>query len=159
MQKSLANDTSPFECSTRRKFGCHARLHIKDGRIIKIFRRHYHASSVNECESFAAVNSMKSRAEMCTSEETEQVLQNGLSDIPEDMLSYVPTTHNLKRSIRRHRAKNFTPYISPTSTQDHEIPVEMRKNISCDIFLLYDSGPSRNRILFFGTTASLSIRC
>lgn len=157
MQKSLANDTSSFECSTRRKFGCHARLHIKDGRIIKILGKHEHAYPVNECESVAAVNSMKSRAQICTSETTEQVLQNGLSDISEDVLSYLPTTHNLKRRIRRHRAKKITPYINPTSTQDLEIPEEMRKTISGDNFLLYDSGPSRNRILFFGTTTSLSI--
>ena len=146
MQNSLANSTSLFECSTRRKFGCHARLHIRDARIITVLGKHEHASHVwmYECESVAAVDSMKSRAQICTSETTEQVLQNGLCDIPEDVLSYLPTTHNLKRRIRRHRAKKITQYINHTNTQDLEIPVELRKTISGDNFLVYDSGPSRN---------------
>ena len=105
LQKSSANDTSSFESSTRREFGCHARLHIKEGRIIRILGKQEHASPVNYCESVAAVNSMKSTAQKSTSEPTEQGLHNGLSDIPEDVFSYLPTTHNLIISIRRHRAK------------------------------------------------------
>lgn len=67
----------------------------------------------------------------------------------------MPSTKAMLQSVKRERRDNDLPK-NATSLIDLEIP-ESYKSIDGTPFLLYDSGPGRNRILIFSTQRNLEL--
>ena len=63
----------------------------------------------------------------------------------------LPKLDSLKRTIQRQRQRVLAAPAQPLNLLELEIPMEYRSTAKGDIFLLYDSGPSPERILTFGT--------
>jgi hypothetical protein len=67
----------------------------------------------------------------------------------------------MKRTIQRARQQNNLPLANPTSLTELELPERYTQTINGHPFLLYDSGPSNDRILLFSTQRNLDLmaRC
>jgi hypothetical protein len=73
----------------------------------------------------------------------------------------LPSTSSIKRTIQRTRQREGRAPPTPTNLRDLVIPDEFTKLLSGERFLLFDSGPSDDRILIFSTQRNLQllVRC
>lgn len=73
----------------------------------------------------------------------------------------MPSTSSIKRTIQRTRQREGRAPPTPTNLRDLVIPDEFTKLLSGERFLLFDSGPSDDRILIFSTQRNLQllVRC
>ena len=63
----------------------------------------------------------------------------------------------MKRTVRRERQAIDAAPVQPDSLQELVIPPEYQTTAKGDNFLLYDSGPSAQRILIFGTLCNVEM--
>jgi hypothetical protein len=73
----------------------------------------------------------------------------------------LPSVPLIKRTIQRARQQNNLPLTNPTSLTELDLPERYTQTIIGHPFLLYDIGPSNDRILLFSTQRNLDLmaRC
>lgn len=158
---SSCGTTKFWRCE--RKSECKARIHTRDGIVIKTVNEHIHDSSAAKVEAAKVVTQIKRRAES-TLETTSQVLNECISagnGIPRSVQAVLPRQAALKKTIRRKRNEISAAPASPVSLEQLIIP-DQYKTFKCndgfeDTFLLADSGPTPNRILIFGRKNNLKV--
>ena len=129
------------------------RVHVKDGKVIKMVRDHFHApcgTSVNVAKVVAAVKRTAAQRELHTS----TVVNMAMAGTSEAVQALAPVNRNLKQTVYRVRKKLSPDLPSPSDLAGLVIPEQFRfykYNITQkEPYLLSDSGPTEKRILIFG---------
>lgn len=146
-----------------RKDECKARIHTRDGIILKTINNHSHDSSAAKIEAAKVITLIKQRAE-ATLEATSQVLTECVtagSVISCGAQAALPRQEALKKMIRRKRNEISAVPPSPLSLEHLEIP-EGYTTYKCshgseETFLQADSGRTPQRILIFGRKNNLKV--
>lgn len=151
-KKSTSDSSITFwRCENKKE--CKGRVHVKDGKVIKMVRDHFHApcgTSVNVAKVVAAVKRTAAQRELHTS----TVVNMAMAGTSEAVQALAPVNRNLKQTVYRVR-KKLSPHLpSPSDLAGLVIPEQFRfykYNITQkEPYLLSDSGPTEKRILIFG---------
>lgn len=73
------------------------------------------------------------------------------SDITQETAAQLPRVNAMKRTIRNIRLRNDCGPALPVSRKNIVVPEEYSKTSQGKNFILFDSGPTDDRMLIFGT--------
>lgn len=138
--------TKFWRCEKRRQ--CKARVHVKDGEIIKFVNVHSHAADAAQVEKQQTITKLKSRA-VETKEDTNQVITECLGNLTQACQGVMPTHGALRKLVRRKRKQVKAYPANPTNLEDLVIDGDFR-TYELENFLLGDSGDASCRIIIFG---------
>lgn len=133
---------------------CKARLHTKNGEVIKQLNLHSHGAAAVNVEVAAVITRIKRRAEE-TVENTSQVINECLANISQASQAALPNNSALRKVIRRKRNQIHAAPLDPVTLQELILPdryklYQPQQGLN-ENFLLHDSGPQdNNRIIIFG---------
>uniref|UniRef100_A0A6P7FIM6 Uncharacterized protein LOC114330578 n=1 Tax=Diabrotica virgifera virgifera TaxID=50390 RepID=A0A6P7FIM6_DIAVI len=132
---------------------CKARIHTKNGEIIKKVSLHSHDASVVDIEVAQIVTTIKRRAED-TMEGTIQVVNECLNNTSQASQARLPNNCALRKTNRRKRNEIQAAPPNPANLEGWRIPKHYRTYEVSDgmeeNFLLADNGEGPDRILIFG---------
>ncbi|XP_068211896.1 uncharacterized protein, partial [Palaemon carinicauda] len=139
-----------------KKFKCSARAITIDDNIEKESGDHNHAGDGAKVE--AARVQEKVREDALNSRDTPHYIVSCASmGVSGAVALKLPSISNIKRNIRNIRAKkNYVPAL-PDCQEDLIIPEDFTKTHKGELFLMYDSGPTNDRILIFSTQRNLDL--
>ncbi|XP_053144809.1 uncharacterized protein LOC128342022 isoform X2 [Hemicordylus capensis] len=139
---------------------CKARIHTRNGEVIKEINEHSHFPSAANVEVARFVTGIKRRAEE-TVEDTTEVIHSCLSKVSSAVHAVIPRTAALRKTIRRRRNQLEAAPLDPVSLDDLLLPEEYKTYSPTtgvqETFLLGDIGEGSRRILIFGRTSWLQI--
>lgn len=146
-----------WKCESSRSFKCKGRVHtdLDHSMLLSEPTEHNHPASAVNAEVRLFREKIKSRA-VNTTESTQNIIDNCLSDATDQMVARLPNFKHVKRTIQRQRVVNNLPKI-PHDRNFSEVPESLRKTIRGEPFLQFDSGPGNQRILIFASNEQLSI--
>ena len=139
-----------------------ARLHIRDGRVIRRINRHTHPGDASKVEVLQALSILRDRS-INTMEQTAQVVATSIENLSQAGKGALPSVRNFKGIVQWKRVVVAAGPPNPQNLGDLVIPQEItryeREPEVFENFLLYDSGPGArdNRILIFATQRNLDI--
>ena len=138
--------TEFWRCEKR--WQCKARVHVKDGEIVKFINVHSHAADAAQVEEQETITKLKSRAAE-TVEETTQVINECVGNLTKACQGVMPT-HGALRKLGRRKRKEVRAYpANPTNLEDLVIDGDFRTYES-ENFLLGNSGDASCRIIILG---------
>ena len=153
--KSVSNKIY-WKCEMSKKRKCSARVITVDDSIVKQSGSHNHAGDASGIEAAKVMEKVKEHA--ANSRDTPQYIVSCASaDVSCAAAVKLPTVDNMKRTIRNTRARKNVGHALPNSSLDLDIPEEFATTNKVDSFLIYDSGPTNDRILIFATQKNLDI--
>ena len=155
-KRKLANGVISFQCVLRSNSQCKASVKVKNCQILERINDHTHAPDPSAVQRIIAIQKMKERA-LTTHESPQEIISRASELFGSEMAFNLPNIDNLKRKIRKCRERTRKPIPLPSTVEDLVIPEEFRLTKAGENFVLYDSGPSAERIVIFGTETNLSI--
>jgi hypothetical protein len=159
------NDETVKFWRCERKQMCKARIHTRDGEVIRKVNVHTHDSSAIDVEVAQVVTKMKRRAEE-TNEGTVVVINECLRNTSQACHGRLPNIGAMRKLIRRKRNEIQAAPPNPTTLEELVIPESYSLYTVQDgvqeNFLLADDGEGLHRILIFGrivAATSAGVRC
>jgi len=135
--------TEFWRCEKR--WQCKARVHVKDGEIVKFINVHLHAADAAQVEKEETITKLKSRAAE-TVEATNEVINECVGNLTQACQGVMPTHGALRKLVQRKR-KEVTSYpAKPTNLEDLVID-GVFQTYESEHFLL---GDASCRIIIFG---------
>lgn len=119
-----------------------------------VTKAHTHSGDGTIVGRAVAMKTLKRKAEESL-DRGRNVISKLNENVSVTVAASLPKSKSMVQTIRRVRVNNDIP-AAPTTLIDLIIPENM-KNIGDVPFLLYDSGPSANRILIFSTQRNLEL--
>ena len=159
-ENSKDGETQFWKCDVRGS--CKARLHIKNGRVVKRVNQHTHPGDATKIEVMEALTVLRDRA-VNTLDQTAQVVSASLRNLSQAGQGALPAMYSLKRTVQRKRVALVAAPANPLSLEDLVIPEDFSRYAlepdQYEQFLLYDSGreSGRDRMLIFSTRQNLDI--
>ena len=159
-KNSKDGETQFWKCDVRGS--CKARLHIKNGRVVKRINQHTHPGDATKIEVMEALTVLRDRA-VNTLDQTAQVVSASLRNLSQAGQGALPAMYSLKRTVQRKRVALVAAPANPLSLEDLVIPEDFSRYAlepdQYEQFLLYDSGreSGRDRMLIFSTRMNLDI--
>ena len=141
---------------------CKARLHIRNGQVVRRINTHTHPGDASKIEVLQALTILRNRAAN-TIEQTAQVVATSIENLSQAGKGALPSMKNLKRRVQRKRVLVAAGPANPQNLVDLVIPQQFtryeREPGVFEDFLLHDSGPGagEDRILIFSTRRNLDI--
>lgn len=135
---------------------CKARIHVRNSKAVKFVGDHNHAPNGQRKLVLDTCAQIKLQA-ATTSETTQQIIMDATGDLRPVTIAQMPEERCLKRCIQRTRREIQNIPVEPANLQDLIIPLEYTKFDDGTLFLLYDSGPGKDRICVFGTQQNLEL--
>lgn len=137
---------------------CKARIHVKNGVIIKKINEHSHDSVAAKIESDRVVCQIKKRA-IESVESTSQVINECTTNLSVAAQGVLPNMPALKKHVRRQRLQGRCVPPTPATLEELVIPEVYKfyapEESVTEQFLLWDSGSSNQRVLIFGRQRNL----
>jgi hypothetical protein len=133
---------------------CVGRCHTVENRVIKFTDNHNHIQDQADIEKRKVIQNLKNAA-LSTQNTTTRILADSLILNP-SVSSKLPKLKSLKRTIQRQREISNKAPGNPENLRELIIPLEFTLTLKNEEFLLFDSGPSDNRILIFSTKFNLN---
>lgn len=149
------NGVQYWKCTEYRKAKCTGRLNVMDGHIIKS-SDHNHVPDQAKLQTRVVLNKIKERAQL-TKESTHQIVAESTTSLSSAVCGQLPSIKLIKRTIQRTRHHSDNPLPNPINLAELVIPEKLTRTINHMPFLLYDSGPSHDRILLFSTQRNLDL--
>ena len=152
--------TEFWKCDVRGT--CKARLHIRDGQVVRRVNRHTHPEDASKIEVLQALSVLRNRS-VNTLEQTAQVVATSIENLSQAGKGALPSIKNLKRRVQGKRVVAAAGPANPQNLVDLMIPQQFtryeREPGVFEDFLLHDSGPGagEDRILIFSTRRNLEI--
>ena len=146
-----------WQCIERRNLKCGARLITTSDDTPSVVKEPEHPKHQPE-PTMIDVATVKSRLkEQATSDEaTGSVVRHAYLDMDPAVLANLPTTENMKRSVRRERTKQNHHPTNPSSAADVVIPPHYTTDNAGNRFLLSDkTTPSGKRVIIYCSDSSL----
>ena len=159
-KNSKDGETQFWKCDMRGS--CKARLHIRNGLVIRRINNHTHPGDATKIEVMEALTVLRDRA-VNTLDQTAQVVAASLRNLSQAGQGALPAMYSLKRTVQRKRVAQVAGPVNPQTLDDLEIPEAFRgyapEPEQFEQFLLYDSGrdSGRDRMLIFSTRRNLAI--
>ena len=155
-QKELVNKVLSYECELRRsKSQCKAKINVKDNEVVCKVNEHTHGPDMIRIENIKTLQDMKSRGRD-TQDTPQQIISQAVEGMNESVAASLPTVSHLRRNLRQCRQRSQNSLPVPQNTEDLVIPEEYKCTKNDENFLLYDSGPIKERILIFSTEKNAS---
>jgi len=146
-----------WKCEFCRTIKCKGRIHtdVDFTTILHESDLHNHPASAASTEVRVFEDKVRSRA-INTNENTQNVIDNCLTNVSDQMVARLPNFKHIKRNIQRQRQRNDLPQI-PQDKNFTMIPTPLTITIRNDKLLQFDSGPGDNRLLIFASNDQLKI--
>ena len=135
---------------------CKARLHINGEEVVKSAGEHNHRPDGARKTVIEVVNSIKNEASTSTSTPTS-IIANKTLHVPSHIIAKLPEERYLKRTIQSIRHREIGAPVEPRNVSELVIPPNFQQLHDGTLFLLYDSGPSNDRILIFSTQNNIEL--
>jgi hypothetical protein len=135
---------------------CPGRCHTSDNEVIKFTNNHNHVPDATTVPRRKVMLDIKEKA-TTSQATTHQVLAQATVGISQAVAGQLPSTSLIKRTIQRTRQREGRAPPCPTNLRDLVIPEEFTQSSSGEPFLLFDSGPSEDRLLIFSTRRNLQL--
>nr|CAI5821208.1 unnamed protein product [Callosobruchus analis] len=145
-----------WRCDYYYKIKCNARVTTLGNSVLKKNGSHNHTADAREVEKTKFYNKMRKDA-INTQEAPHHVISTASSELSQATAAYLPKVSSLKRTIRNIRTKEEAVPALPLHRRDIVFPQEYQVTIKGEGFLLYDSGPSDDRMLVFSTRRNISL--
>ena len=145
-----------WKCEKYHKIKCKARVTTCDDEIVTEVTGHNHICDAAESEAQKIVENIRKKAKSST-EAPHALLSNELKHCSEAAACKLPKTQTLKRTIRSIRFKNNCLPPLPQCQSDLTLTSEYTKTFRGEDFLIFDSGPTNNRILIFATARNIRL--
>jgi hypothetical protein len=133
---------------------CVGRCHTVGDKVMKFTDNHNHIQDLADIAKREVIQNIKNTA-VSTQNTTARILADSLILSP-SVSSKLPKLKSLKRTIQRQRQILNKAPENPENLQELIIPQEFTITLKNEEFLLFDSGPSDNRILIFSTKFNLN---
>ncbi|XP_031338353.1 uncharacterized protein LOC116167424 [Photinus pyralis] len=145
------NSIKFWRCEKRKE--CKARVHTRNGEVLKKINDHCHDSSAVSVEVAQVVTKVKKRA-VETIEGTIQVINECMVNTTQAAQAVLPNTCSLRKLVRRKRNEVNAAPPNPLTLADLLLPddyktYKLRVNVT-ENFLLADNQDGAERILIFG---------
>lgn len=144
-----------WRCSRYKDLKCHFRLHTIANAVVKTFLEHNHPANSALVEKEEKLQELREAAH---SRESPHVIVSDLlaNSSPPGAVS-LPSKSSMKRTVQRRQEirDEENQVIRLPNSREEIMPEKFCKTIAGESFLLYDSGPTEDRILVFGTKANL----
>lgn len=157
---SQDGQTKFWRCDKRH--ACKARVHVREGIVVRRINQHTHPGSAANVEVMGAMTALRDRAAN-TQDQTARVVSFATDNLSQAAHGALPKIDNMKRTIRRQRVAVQAAPANPASLADLVIPLEYTQYEKhpgqIEDFLLYDSGPlsGDSRFLIFSTERNMDI--
>lgn len=146
-EKDLSGKTI-WKCDRWKKLNCHARIHVKENKVLKRVNSHNHAADAARCEALKVTAEIKSKA-VNTRCDSEQIIGEALANITEAVKGQMATINSLRRNIRRLRNRGKGGKVKAQSPEE-KLTEENGAFFGGEDFAIYDNGDHGNRIVIFG---------
>ena len=133
---------------------CKARMHIRGEAVVKTIGDHNHSPNSLRKEVLHLRNKIK-RSATSTNEPTTSLLIQATEEYPSAVVAQLSSESVLKRTVQQCRQKSGNSPSEPSTLVDLLLPREYRQLKDGTEFLMYDSGPTNDRILIFSTQKNL----
>lgn len=120
--------------------------------LLKKFKDHNHAPEASRSEVIQTLNTIKEKA-YSGHDQPVQIIQNVITDMPQDSSYYMPNKESLRKQIHRVRSENMP--TQPRSLQEIDIPMHLRKTMNGDRFLARNIDVDDEKMLIFCTQSNL----
>ena len=148
-------DKTIWKCIEYRTHKCPGRAHTSEGRILKS-TIHNHVPDAAEPQTKQVISNIKERAKN-TQESSHQIIADSTVGLSSSVSAKLPSVPAMKKRMQRARQQQSIPLANPNSLSELQFPEEYTQTCSGSPFLLFDSGPSNNRILLFSTQRNLEL--
>ncbi|XP_010004373.1 PREDICTED: general transcription factor II-I-like [Chaetura pelagica] len=139
---------------------CKARIHTRNGELIKMIHQHSHLPSPANVEVKKFLTGIKRRAEE-TLEGATEVINSCVSSLRSEVQAVIPKTEALRKTIQRARNQLEAAPSDPASMDCLVLPKEYKLYSPTpgvqESFLFGDFGEGCRRILVFGRASWLQI--
>ena len=127
---------------------CKSRAITNDGEVIKEPREHNHSGDAVNVEVRSFMKRVKNDAKE-TRDSPQYIISTAASQLSESAAQALPAISSIKRTIHNVRQKERTGLANPIHRREIALTNEQTKTNKGEQFLLYDSGPHDDRILYF----------
>lgn len=154
----LGSNKRIWVCQQRRQRGCKVRLHtspiMNTLSLNSVIGVHSHEPDPAKVEVKKAIRKIQHEASTSTATPA-QILANHLPSLSPAAFGKLPRSDHIKRGIRNVRCKTSGSLVVPHRREDINLPTAFTMTKSNNKFLLFDSGPSPDRIMMFATAENL----
>ncbi|CAF1284973.1 unnamed protein product [Rotaria sordida] len=153
----INNDKTYWKCEHARTMKCKGRVHTNciNTIILNETDNHNHLGSAVSSEIRIFEEKIRVRAVNCN-ETTQTIIENCLTNLPDEAVARLPNFKHIKRNIQHHRLKNDLPKIPHDKTFDR-IPDKLATTKRNNKFLQFDSGPGNDRLIIFSSADQLQL--
>jgi len=147
-------DTTYWRCSLFKNY-CDATSVTVGDHLKSETGSHNHTAEPAELEKRRRINVLKESGKN-TTDVPSQIIATATINMPKAVACIFPSIMQLTRTIQRTRRIEACAPLNPSTLADLIIPPRYTKILQNDDFLLFDSGPSADRILLYSTTENLT---
>lgn len=145
-----------WACQHKQRVKCPARVTTNGECIVKKWKDHNHCADAAEVEATRVLKDIKECAAL-TKTPGNELFKNAVETCSRAAAARLPTVDNIKRTIRNIRQRKEGGPALPASRSEIFFSGEFTTTAKGEKFLLYDSGPTENRLLIFGTRQNLML--
>lgn len=147
-------DINIWVCVKKRWEKCSAIIHTANNEIVEIIDEHNYTPDTAKIEVKMIKAKIKNAAET-TSDHPQVIIASCTEGISASAAVQLPALRSMKRTIGKQRVKVKNSHPLPKSLPTLHIPELYQRTSTNENFLLFDSGPSSERILIFGTQKNI----
>ena len=145
-----------WRCIEHSKAGCRGRCHTEDGEVIMHNDEHNHVPDAAKLSARRIIQNVKDKA-VNTQLSTNNIIAQSSIGVSQATAVQLPSTSSIARTIQRKRQTTSQAPSIPSNLAELIIPDLYSKTKTGEDFLLFDSGPSVDRILIFSTRKNLQL--
>ena len=143
-----------WKCVNYKVNGCKGRAHTYDGEVVFHNENHSCTPDIVKVKVKEVLANIKKMA--TESSDTPMAIVSKATDgMIAEVTGALPTLSAMTKEIQYTRRKDEFPTATPQSLTDLVIPNRYKRTKRNELFLMYDSGPSEDRLLIFSTERDL----
>lgn len=154
-KEKVINSKIIWKCIEYRTHGCRGRCNTLNDSVV-LETCHNHVADIAKIQAKATVQSICSLA-TSSQATSHQIIAEATANVSTAVTGKLPSISTIKRSVQRARQRENGFLPTPPSLTQLEIPEQFRFTVKGERFLLFDSGPSDDRIFIFSTTRNLEL--
>ena len=126
------NQVFLYECESRQKLKCKAKIKYKDGEIIERLHNHSHEPDTNKVHVLKAVEKMKTKV-LTANETPHEIISQTVQEMGEGLATNLPCAATLKRTLRYCRSRQQKAALPSTPrTEDASANEQLEEHQSIE---------------------------
>ena len=143
-----------WKCEMYQKHRCRVRV-TKVGDDIEVVKGvHNHIGDAAHVEASKMHDVVRDRA-INSQEAPQYIISDASVGLTQAVAGHIAKTDSIKRTIRNIRIRKHAAPALPMTRQEFVFPKEYKMTKEGEPFLLFDSGPTEDRIIIFSTERNL----